>query len=217
GRRSDQTEAYDARLAALTRRITALEQAARQPARDQEAEAHPQVQAPGPFAQPAQQEMVTPPMSAGHLPSQPAASLPSDVHPASAAAQPASPSRPPLASMPRPVSAPAGRPPSAGIPPVATRPPRPPAPPIDWERWIGIRGAAVVGAIALGLAGILFFKYSIEQGLVTPTMRVVFGTLTGLGCLLGAEWLRSRKYRQTAEAISGAGVVILYAAFWASF
>jgi uncharacterized membrane protein len=73
-----------------------------------------------------------------------------------------------------------------------------------------------VGAVALGLAGLLFFKYSIEKGLITPAMRVVLGTLTGLGCLVGSEWLRRREYRQTAEAIAGAGVVILYAAFWAS-
>ena len=107
---------------------------------------------------------------------------------------------------------------SYDAPPLFTPPgpPRPPAPPIEWERWIGIRGAAVVGAIALGLAGLLFFRYSIEHGLITPVMRVVMGTLTGLGCLVGSEWLRSRGYRQTAEGISGAGVVILYAAFWAA-
>src|SRR5207247_3378393 len=87
------------------------------------------------------------------------------------------------------------------------RPPQPPAAPIDWERWIGIRGAAVVGAIALGLAGLLFFKYSIEKGLITPVMRVVSGTFTGLGCLIRSEWLRSRGCRQTSEGISGAGAV----------
>src|SRR5882672_8659337 len=133
------------------------------------------------------------------------------------------------APLPPPVSRPPaipptldGRPPDAPPPgpvpraPSSFTPPRPPAAPIDWERWIGIRGAAVVGAVALGLAGLLFFKYSIEKGLITPEMRVVFGTFTGLGCLVGSEWLRSRGYRQTSEGISGAGVVILYAAFWAA-
>lgn len=120
------------------------------------------------------------------------------------------PGPPPPATARQPPISP--RPPSLGPPP----PSGPAAPPIDWERWIGIRGAAVVGAAALGLAGLLFFKYSIEKGLITPAMRVVLGTLTGLACLIGAEWLRSHRYRQTAEAISGAGVVILYAAFWAA-
>jgi uncharacterized membrane protein len=109
-------------------------------------------------------------------------------------------------------------------PPAEGRPAVPPSagPPsgfsvqIDWERWVGIRGAAVLGAVALGLAGLLFFKYSIEHGLITPSMRVVFGTATGIGCLLASEWLRPRNYRYTAEAITGAGVLILYAAFWSA-
>jgi hypothetical protein len=146
---------------------------------------------------------------------------PAPERPAPAQAAPPRPEKP--APPPPPV---ATAPPGPGIEEEAAgvesplfTPPRPPGrtrAPIDWERWIGIRGAAVAGAVALGLAGLLFFKYSIEQGLITPTMRVVFGTLTGLGCLVGSEWLRGRGYRQTAEGISGAGVVILYAAFWAA-
>ena len=119
--------------------------------------------------------------------------------------------------------------PRADAPPVQAAPPARPtpaahAPPltapasisVDWERWVGIRGAAVLGAVALGLAGLLFFKYSIEHNLVTPEMRVVFGTLAGIACLVGAETLRRRAYDAAAEALSGAGVVILYAAFWAA-
>jgi len=189
-------EAIDSRVAALSRRVAALERA------------------PGVTAAPA------------------AHASPADAKPAPAVAPPppGAPSGavPPSLSQPPPVPRRATTPPPLGAPPAAaartvepplftpTRPPRAPSPPIDWERWIGIRGAAVVGAIALGLAGLLFFKYSIERGLITPEMRVVFGTLTGLGCLVGAEWLRSRGYRQTAEGISGAGVVILYAGFWAA-
>jgi hypothetical protein len=102
-------------------------------------------------------------------------------------------------------------------PPPLSSPVRGTQPPggMDWERWIGIRGAAVLGAIALGLAGLLFFKYSIEHDLITPTMRVATGTLAGLGCLIGSEFLRRRGYK-AAEAVAGAGVVILYAAFWAA-
>jgi len=87
---------------------------------------------------------------------------------------------------------------------------------VDWERWIGIRGAAVLGAVVLGLAGLLFFKYSIDRGLITPTMRAVFGTVVGLACVVGSEWLRRMGYRYLAEGVSGAGVVILYSAFWAA-
>jgi hypothetical protein len=123
----------------------------------------------------------------------------------------------PLPAEPPPVERPpVPKPPAA--PPVSkpAAPPPPIRPKIEWERWIGIRGAAVLGAVALGLAGLLFFKYSIESGLITPAMRVVLGTFVGLGCLVGSEWLRRRDQRYVSEGIAGAGVVILYAAFWAA-
>jgi uncharacterized membrane protein len=145
------------------------------------------------------------------------------------------PMEPPVVASPGPApSQPAARPAAGPVPPArpaappprpgAPEPPvfsgsgraRPPSPPIDWERWIGVRGAAVVGAVALGLAGLLFFRYSIEHGLITPSMRVVLGTLVGLGCVVGSEWLRGRGYRQTAEGVTGGGIVVLYAAFWAA-
>jgi hypothetical protein len=140
-----------------------------------------------------------------------------------AAAPTAPPPAPPVvATPPAPRPSPAAAPPSPPRPPAATAPraPAPPPPPppvkIDWERWIGIRGAALLGAVVLGLAGLLFFKYSIDRGLITPTMRVVFGTLVGLACVIGSEWLRPRGHRHLAEGVSGAGVVILYGAFWAA-
>ena len=124
--------------------------------------------------------------------------------PAAPSAPTAPPARPP---MPPRHPAPAIDEPSFTMPPSSS---------VDWERWVGIRGAAVLGAIALGLAGLLFFKYSIEHNLITPEMRVVFGTMAGIACLVGAETLRRRAYDAAAEALSGAGVVILYAAFWAA-
>ncbi len=204
-------DAVDTRIAALARRLATLERsltgaAGAPPSPAPETLPHPAARA---------EAVITP-----------GAAAPPSAPPPSMAASPST-TPPPLVS--RPSSEPARRAtsrpavPRGGAaheaePPLFTPsgPPRPPAAPIDWERWIGIRGAAVVGAVALGLAGLLFFKYSIEKGLITPEMRVVFGTLTGLGCLVGAERLRARGYRQTAEAISGAGIVILYAAFWAA-
>ena len=124
--------------------------------------------------------------------------------------------------------------------PAAARPPAPPASPappahaarmsiplrevsvrgpspVDWERWIGIRGAAVLGGIVLAIAGLLLFQYSIQHGLITPVMRVGIGVVVGTACLSVSEWLRSRGYAYTPEATSGAGIVILYASFWAAY
>jgi len=108
-------------------------------------------------------------------------------------------------------------PPPSGLRP-ALEPPPPPAPltQVDWERWLGVRGAAVLGGAALALAGLFFFRYSIEHGLIPPWLRVVLGVLTGIAAIAGAEWSLRQRYAGTANALAGGGLVILYAAFWAA-
>ncbi len=101
------------------------------------------------------------------------------------------------------------------VPPVIEQPPPKPAkPPIDWEQWLGVRGAAALGGIVLALAGLLFFQYSVQRGLISPALRVVLGTLAGMGCLVGST--RLRKYGGASNALAGGGAVVLYAAFFAA-
>jgi uncharacterized membrane protein len=135
---------------------------------------------------------------------------------------PPPPPQPPSAAQPSaaprpPASPPAARPspPPAPPRPAPPEPETPPKPPVDWERWIGIRGAAVLGGIVLALAGLLFFQYSIQHGLITPVMRVVLGIGVGISAIVASEWLRPRGYHSTPEGLAGAGVVLLYAALWA--
>ncbi|MBZ0112283.1 MAG: DUF2339 domain-containing protein, partial [Thermoanaerobaculia bacterium] len=94
-------------------------------------------------------------------------------------------------------------------------PPPPESPGIDWEQWVGVRGAAVLGGIVLALAAILLLKLSIERGLIPPVVRVAIGFLSGVGAIVSAQWLRPRGYDSTANALSGSGIVILYGATWA--
>ncbi len=81
---------------------------------------------------------------------------------------------------------------------------------------MGVRGAAVLGGVVLALAAILFLKYSIEHGLIPPIVRVALGFLAGAGSIVGSEAMRRRRYGVTADAVAGAGVVMLYAAVWAA-
>jgi uncharacterized membrane protein len=120
--------------------------------------------------------------------------------------EPATPEIPP----PTPEAA-AGETASLDLPATARSRPR-----IEWERWIGVRGAAAAGGIVLALAALLFFQYSIEHGLISQTMRVVLGAIVGLCCLVGSEWLVRRSQEAAANALAGAGVVILYGATWAA-
>jgi len=142
------------------------------------------------------------------------------LEPEEPAPPPAAPEAPTAAEPPpgeRPPVRPAPRAPAAA-PTVSRRPPKPRAPraKIDWEQWIGVRGAALLGGIVLALAALLFFKYSIDHGWISPAVRVVMGVLAGLVGLVGSEFLRKKGYIVTANAVSGASVVILYAAFWAA-
>jgi len=94
-------------------------------------------------------------------------------------------------------------------------PPLPPPRTIDWERWIGVRGAAVLGGIVLSLAGLLFLQYTIEAGWITPEVRVVIALAAGLAALGVAPFQRRRGYPAVSEALAGAGVVLLYGGLWA--
>src|SRR6185295_10977058 len=73
-----------------------------------------------------------------------------------------------------------------------------------------------LGGVALALAGLYFFKFSIEHGLIPPWLRVVIGTVIGVAAIAGSEWTLRRSYAGTADAVAGGGIVVLYAAFWAA-
>ncbi len=91
-----------------------------------------------------------------------------------------------------------------------------PAKGVDWEQWIGIRGAAVLGAIVLGLAAVMFLRYAIEHGLIPPIVRVAIGLLVGLASIAISEGVRTRGYRTTANALAGGGIVVLYVSVWSA-
>jgi uncharacterized membrane protein len=86
----------------------------------------------------------------------------------------------------------------------------------SWERWIGVRGAAAMGAAVLVLAGLYFFKFSIDRGWLTPTLRVLMGSLAGAGCVVASELTLRRRHVVLANWLAGAGIAILYIAFWAA-
>ncbi len=81
---------------------------------------------------------------------------------------------------------------------------------------MGVRGAAALGACVLVIAGLYFFKYSIDNDLLSPAMRVVLGVLVGLAAVTGSELKLRKDYTVLANWLAGAGVAILYTAFWFS-
>jgi hypothetical protein len=116
---------------------------------------------------------------------------------------------PPPAATPPPLPPPAPRP-----IPTYTAPPKP-AINIDWENLVGIKLFSWIAGIALVLAAVFLFKYSVEHGWLRPAIRATFGLLTGIGLLVVCELRIARNYRFTANAMDGAGIAILYATLFA--
>ncbi|EDL47847.1 DUF2339 domain-containing protein [Erythrobacter sp. SD-21] len=88
----------------------------------------------------------------------------------------------------------------------------------DFEEIFGRRLPIWAGGITLAVAGVFLVRYSIEQGLLTPTVRVALSFLFGTGLLASAELayrfedrVRDERVRQ---ALAGAGLATLYAAFY---
>lgn len=112
--------------------------------------------------------------------------------------------------------------------PADTPPPRPNAPAhagaaastpeqsFDWERLLGVRGAAIVGGIALVLAGLFFVRVAIERGWLGPAARDLLSVGVGvLGLALHVP-LRRKGLNALADSIGGAGSVLVYGGAWAA-
>jgi len=129
---------------------------------------------------------------------------------------------PPLPIVPEPVLP---RPPVAGPPsspemppplPRPTIPPPPPRAPIDWEAFFGVKLFAWIGGFVLFLGIVFLVKYSFENNLITPAMRVTIGTVLGLA-LVGTGWLTAtRRYRVSGQSLCATGVLVLYGNIFAA-
>ena len=90
----------------------------------------------------------------------------------------------------------------------------PPGPRKDFEFNLGGRIYGWLGGIALALAGIFLVKHSIEQGWLSPSVRVGLGIVFGLVLLGVAQWMRKQS-NNLGQALSAAAVAVIYAALFA--
>ncbi len=95
--------------------------------------------------------------------------------------------------------------------------PKPPKKRIEWEKLLGVQGAAILGGVVLLFTAILFFKHALDEGWFNPESRVWTGLVTGTLCLLLQARLRTKGYRVVSDVLAGSGAVIHYTAAWAGF
>jgi uncharacterized membrane protein len=94
------------------------------------------------------------------------------------------------------------------------------------EERLGTQWAVWVGAIAVVLGGVFLVRYSIEQGLLGPGVRVTLGALLALALIVAGEWTR-RGERLSGIAglptahipsiLTAAGTTVAYADVYAAY
>jgi uncharacterized membrane protein len=114
------------------------------------------------------------------------------------------------------------------------RPPSPPpmphipapAPQAGFEERIGTRWVVWVGGLTLALGGFFLVRYSIEQGLLSPGVRVLLGGLFALALLAAGEWTRRKESIAAIEPLpianipailTAAGTAVAFATVYAAY
>jgi len=162
-------------------------------------------------------------LEAGRPPSR-AVAEPLQPSPAREAAAPAKEPSPTI-EMPRPESAvpiaPLAGPPRPTPPPLTAAPP----PPTLEERF-GTQWVVWIGGLALALGGIFLVRYSVEQGLLGPGVRIFFASTFSALLIVAGEWSRRNEITSGIVAIpaqhipsilTAAGTVAAYATVYAAF
>ncbi len=78
-------------------------------------------------------------------------------------------------------------------------------------RWLGI-----IGAVAIFIGFVFFFKYAVDSGWITETWRVIFGLLFGLALVGVGERLQG-KYLNFSDLVVSSGVGVLYLSIFAGY
>lgn len=91
----------------------------------------------------------------------------------------------------------------------------------EWlERQFGAILPVWIGGIAIAFAGFFLVKYSIDNDLIGPEMRVILGGLLGFALLAGAHFIGLRTEVEPSarimQALNGAGVAVFYVSAYAA-
>ena len=92
--------------------------------------------------------------------------------------------------------------------------------PFDWERLIGGKAFAALGAAAVCIGAVLFLRLAISEGWfsgISPGLRCVLTGLAGFALMGGGEFVRRKYGAAVSTGISAAGIGISYASVLAAW
>jgi uncharacterized membrane protein len=136
--------------------------------------------------------------------------------PAPIVAAPAEPAPSPVPPTPPPTSVPLSSP-----SPVKSSPQK-----IGFEEKFGTRWVVWVGGVALALGGIFLVRYTIQQGLVGPGVRIFLGATLALALVAAGEWSRRTEKLSALPGVpsahipgtlTAAGTTVAYATVYAAY
>ena len=114
---------------------------------------------------------------------------------------------PPPSQQPAPVEKPAAASePASAEPETPAAPKQPLARTATLEERLGTRWAVWVGGLALTLGGVLLVRYSIEQGIFSPRVRVALGVAFSIALLAAGEWFRRTERASPVETVPAAHI-----------
>ena len=94
----------------------------------------------------------------------------------------------------------------------------------DMEQTLASRWFVWIGGVAIAIGGLLFVKYAYDNGLISPSLQVLLGLLTGAVLVAAGEWVRRKASTATEQqtsyvpaALSAAGLAILFASIYAAY
>ncbi len=123
--------------------------------------------------------------------------------------------------------------PAPPTPPPTSVPLSPPTPvqssmpqAIGFEEKFGTRWVVWVGGVALALGGIFLVRYTIQQGLIGPGVRIFLGALLALALVAAGEWSRRTEKLSALSVmpsahipgtLTAAGTTVAYATVYAAY
>ncbi|MBL8994091.1 MAG: DUF2339 domain-containing protein, partial [Spirochaetia bacterium] len=87
---------------------------------------------------------------------------------------------------------------------------------IHWEQFLGVKLFAWIGGLVLFLAVAFFVKYSFDQGLLSPAVRVTLGFLLATSLIVSSLFVPRPRFNVLAQTFAAAGILILYADLFSS-
>jgi uncharacterized membrane protein len=73
-----------------------------------------------------------------------------------------------------------------------------------------------IGGFLLFLGAVFAIKYSVENDLISPLLRVAGASAGGLGLIATSYLIRAEKYKATSDTLCAAGLAILYGSIFSS-